>query len=98
MSSLKKGLAGTGARLAGIAPEPVAAPPPPSAEKPSAQDSRLGTAPITVHLPEGIRRQVKGLAAEQGRTVADLVAEALNLLFANYGKPESAPVKKGFNK
>jgi hypothetical protein len=35
-----------------------------------------------VHHPEGVRRQLKALAAEQGRNVEDMVGEALNLLFA----------------
>jgi hypothetical protein len=57
------------------------------------QASRLGTKPITVHHPEEVRRQLKALAGEQGRAVEDMVAEAFNLLFAKYRKPEIAPVK-----
>jgi hypothetical protein len=57
------------------------------------QVSRLGTKPITVHHPEEVRRQLKALAGEQGRAVEDMVAEAFNLLFAKYRKPEIAPVK-----
>jgi predicted HicB family RNase H-like nuclease len=60
----------------------------------AAQPSRKGTKPITVHHPEEVRRQLKTLAAEQGRNVEDLVGEALNLLFAKYRKAEIAPVKK----
>jgi hypothetical protein len=33
------------------------------------------------------------MAGEQGRDVADMVAEGLNLLFAKYRKPELAPRK-----
>jgi signal recognition particle GTPase len=57
------------------------------------QISRLGTKPITVHHLEEVRRQLKALAGEQGRAVEDVVAEAFNLLFAKYRKPEIAPVK-----
>ena len=57
------------------------------------QPSRLGTKAITVHFPEEVRRQLKALAGEQGRDVADMVAEALNLLFVRYRKPELAPRK-----
>jgi len=57
------------------------------------QPSRVGTKPITVHYPEIVRRQLKALAGEQGRDVADMVAEGLNLLFAKYRKPEIAPRK-----
>jgi hypothetical protein len=59
----------------------------------AAQPSRLGTKAITVHFPEGVRRQLKAMAGEQGRDVADMVAEALNLLFVQYRKPELAPRK-----
>ena len=62
-----------------------------SAAAPVAQASRKGTAAITVHHPEEVRRQLKTLAAEQGRLVDDVVAEAFNLLFAKYRKPEIAP-------
>jgi predicted HicB family RNase H-like nuclease len=60
----------------------------------AAQPSRKGTKPITVHHPEEVRRQLKALAAEQGRNIEDMVGEALNLLFAKYRKAEIAPVKK----
>ena len=50
--------------------------------------------PITVHHPEAVRRQLKALEAEQGRSVEDMVGEALNLMFAKYRKPEIAPVKQ----
>ena len=59
--------------------------------KPSA---RRTTKAITVHFPEEVRRQLKALAAEQGRNVEDVMAEALNLVFAKYRRPEIAPRKK----
>lgn len=57
------------------------------------QPSRRATKAITVHFPEEVRRQLKALAGEQGRHVDDMVAEALNLLFARYRKAEVAPRK-----
>jgi hypothetical protein len=57
------------------------------------QPSRRDTKAITVHFPEQVRRQLKALAGEQGRYLDDMVAEALNLLFAHYRKPEIAPRK-----
>jgi len=70
---------------------------PPAAEPTQAarplQPSRRQTKAITVHFPEGVRRQLKALAGEQGRHVDDMVAEALNLLFARYRKAEIAPRK-----
>jgi hypothetical protein len=72
-------------------PEPAAAPPivPPRTHAPS----RQATKAITVHFPEDVRRQLKIMAAEQGRSMEDMVGEGLNLLFARYRKPELAPRK-----
>ncbi len=57
------------------------------------QPSRQQTKAITVHYPPPVRQQLKILAAEQGRTIDDMVAEALNDLFVKYRKPEIAPVR-----
>jgi hypothetical protein len=92
MSALNKALANTGARVAGVPVAPPLAPPPPAPTP--APTSREGTAIISVHLPTDVRRQLKALAGEQGRAVADVVAEALNLVFARYGKPEVAPTRR----
>jgi antitoxin-like ribbon-helix-helix protein len=53
--------------------------------------SREGTKPITVHFPKDVRDQLKILAVEKSTTMHNLLAEALNDLFAKYGKPEIAP-------
>jgi plasmid stability protein len=53
----------------------------------------VGNAPITVPFPEKVRRQLKILAAEEGRSIESMVGEAFSLLFAKYGKAEIAPVK-----
>lgn len=90
-SALASALRNSGAAVA-ASPPPVAEPPAPTVAD-ALQSSRVGTKAITVHFPEGVRRQLKALAGEQGRDVADMVAEALNLLFANYRKPELAPRK-----
>jgi Antitoxin-like ribbon-helix-helix len=75
--------------VANDVPEPA----PTASAVPKAQPSRRNTKPITVHFPEEVRRQLKSLAADQGRHVDDMVGEALNLLFAKYRKPEIAPRK-----
>ncbi len=67
--------------------------PKPTSLKPGSQRSRSGTKAITVHFPEEVRRQLKAMAGEEGRDVSDMVAEALNMLFARYRKPELAPRK-----
>lgn len=48
--------------------------------------------PITFHMPEEVREQLKHLAIERKKTVHNLGAEAFNDLFAKYGKPEIAPI------
>jgi hypothetical protein len=57
------------------------------------QKGRGPTSPITVHFPKQVRDQIKILAIEKDTTLHSLVAEALNDLFAKYGKPEIAPAE-----
>ena len=59
------------------------------------QPGRLPLVPITAHFPKEVRRQLKGLAFELDRTMHDLLAEALNGIFAKYNKPEIAPQEEG---
>jgi hypothetical protein len=68
-------------------PEPELIPQPARVQVPS----RKATKAITVHFPEDVRRQLKVMSGELGRTMEDLVAEGLNLLFARHRKPEVAP-------
>ena len=58
---------------------------------PAPQASRAGMKAITGHFPPQVRYQLRLLAAEQDRKVEDMLAEALNRLFAAYNKPEIAP-------
>lgn len=66
----------------------------PAEPKPPLQPSRQGTKAITGHYPPAVRYQLKLLAAERGRTMEDMLAEGLNMLFAAYGKPEIAPASR----
>jgi hypothetical protein len=91
--ALASALRKSGAAVAAVADDPaevIADNLPPVGTQ---QPSRAGTKAITVHFPEIVRRQLKALAAEQGRDVADMVAEALNLLFVKYRRPELVPRK-----
>ncbi|PJN94808.1 hypothetical protein CNY89_12280 [Amaricoccus sp. HAR-UPW-R2A-40] len=56
--------------------------------------SRNGKAFVGGYFPLEVRRQIKVLAAEQDKTVQQLAGEALNLLFATYGKGEIAPTER----
>ncbi|RAH95655.1 hypothetical protein DLJ53_34250 [Acuticoccus sediminis] len=62
--------------------------------RPAIQPSRQGTKAITGHYPPAVRYQLKLLAAEKGRTMEDMLAEGLNMLFAAHGKPEIAPASR----
>jgi hypothetical protein len=85
--------AGSTRRRPQPAPPPTASATEPGRIRPEPyrQPSRGGTAPITVHMPKEVRRQLKLLSAELDRKMGDLLAEALNDLFAKHGKPEVAP-------
>lgn len=86
----------TRAKPVATAATPAALPPEPAhAVKPAAQPGRVGTKAVTGHYPPQVRYQLKLLAAEQGRTMEDMLAEALNRLFAAYNKPEVAPSSRG---
>jgi hypothetical protein len=93
--ALASALRSSGATVASPAPVPDSLPATTPALKRAApaQPTRVGTKAITVHFPEEVRRQLKTLAAEEGRNIEDVVAEALNLLFAKYRKAELAPRK-----
>jgi len=91
-NALASALRNSGSTVAASAlpqPERESTPQPTRAHAPS----RHATKAITVHYPEDVRRQLKIMSGELGRTMEDLVAEGLNLLFARHRKPEIAPRK-----
>jgi len=75
------------------APEPPPANAAQSPPKSKSAPSRQGAVQIAAFFREDVRAQLKIVAAEQRRDIQDLLAEALNLIFVKYGKPEIAPVK-----
>ena len=54
--------------------------------------SRRGKKAITGYYDPAVRQQLAVLAAEEGRSQNDLLAEALNMLFERYRK---SPIAKG---
>jgi hypothetical protein len=56
--------------------------------------TRIGTKQIAAHFPADVAWQLRALAVERRSTVQDLLAEALNDLFAKHGKPEIAPLER----
>ena len=56
--------------------------------------SRVGKGNVTGYYPPAVKKQLRFMAAERDTNIQDLVAEALNDLFAKYGKPEIVPRKE----
>lgn len=92
--ALASALRSSGATVAAFTPDEIEeAPPPVGSPTHYVAPVRIGTVPITGHFPETVRRQLKALSAEEGRNMQDMLAEALNLLFVKYRRPEIAPRK-----
>jgi len=68
----------------------ASAPPP---KNPNFRPSREGKSNVTGYFPPAVKRQLRILAADRDTTIQDLLAEALNDLFAKHGKPEIAPME-----
>ena len=62
-------------------------------ENPHYRPGRAKMANVTGYFPPAVKKQLKIMAAEGETTIQRLLAEALNDLFAKYGKPEIAPVE-----
>jgi len=65
----------------------------PQAKSPHFRPSREGKSNVTGYFPPAVKRQLRILAADRDTTIQDLLAEALNDLFAKHGKPEIAPME-----
>ncbi len=91
-TALASALRNSGSTVAASSP-PAAQPVTPNQPFLVAAPSRRDTKAITVHFPEEVRRQLKSMAAEEGRSMEDMIGEALNLLFVRYRRPELAPRK-----
>lgn len=76
---------------AGPAPAPIS---PEMREQAQPPKTRVGTRQIAAHFPEDVAWQLRALAVERKTTVQNLMAEALNDLFAKHGKPEVAPIER----
>jgi hypothetical protein len=87
-----KELAGTAAK---VAPAPQAAPAPATPLKP--QKGARATVLIGGHFPRIVRRSLAQLQADprnDGKKINDLLAEALNDLFAKYNVPQTAKLDR----
>ncbi len=71
---------------------PEAGPPKPeTAERSASQPSRVGKTNVTGYFPPEVKASLRLVQARRGGTIQDILAEALNDLFAKYRVPESAP-------
>jgi hypothetical protein len=55
--------------------------------------SREGKINVSAYFPPEVKASLRLVQAKRGGQIQDLLAEALNLLFAKYRVPESAPVE-----
>ena len=55
--------------------------------------SREGKINVSAYFPPEVKASLRLVQAKRGGKVQDLLAEALNLLFARYNVPETAPVQ-----
>ena len=63
---------------------------PPSLQIPKQQPSRRGKVALTHWVDPAVRKQLARMAIDLDSSQADLVAEALNMLFEKYGQPPIA--------
>lgn len=74
-------------------PSPAEQVEPTASSQPATQskvNSRTGKKAISGFFEPEVSRQLKALAAIEGRTVQAMIGEALNLLFEKYGKDSIA--------
>ncbi len=64
-------------------------------DNPHYRPGRASKTNVTGYFPPAVKKQLRMMAAERDTTIQGLLAEAMNDLFAKYGKPEIAPVEKG---
>ena len=71
------------------------------AESPAASEaapiSREGKINVSAYFPPEVKASLRLVQAKRGGKVQDLLAEALNLLFAKYNVPETAPLNERQN-
>lgn len=82
------------ARPAAAVRSAVAGDPPVESQQQHPRPGRKGKSNVTGYFAPEVKKQLRLLAAEQDTTIQNLLAEALNDLFAKNGKPEIAPLEE----
>jgi hypothetical protein len=67
------------------------APQPPDTRDPHFRPGRAEMTNVTGYFPPAVKKLLRMIAAEEETTIQELLAEALNDLFAKRGKPEITP-------
>jgi hypothetical protein len=75
-----------------VPPVRTASPPPSHKDSAAAAAGRDGKVNVSAYFPPEVKASLRLVQAKRGGKVQDLLAEALNLLFAKYNVPETAPV------
>jgi|SRR5450755_656802 hypothetical protein len=95
-STLKKGAAQL-KELAGTSTKPEVQPPTSKVSKQQKKNTEGTTILIGAHFPRAVRRSLAQLQADprnDGKKINDLLAEALNDLFAKYNVPQTANIDR----
>src|SRR5271166_6681456 len=100
-ASLKSIAGGSGKSpaAAGLTTEPPPAPTP-EQDQPSYRtaQTRADTRQVSGHFKPDVAQTLRLIAAEQGKDIQEILAEALNMIFARYGKAVRAEVSSGRRK
>jgi hypothetical protein len=87
---LRKAADPPGAARAARRAEPEAAPAPDQRAVPHYRPGRAGKVNVTGYFDPAVKRELKRIALDEDTTIQELLAEALDDLFAKRGKPEIA--------
>jgi hypothetical protein len=81
------------------APKPPPAPQEAEEARPAkAAATRTNTRQVSGHYPPEVAQTLRLIAVEQDKDVQEILAEALNMLFARYGKPTRVNLVSGRRK
>jgi hypothetical protein len=87
---LRKAADPPGAARAAAKAEPESAPAPDQRADPHRRPGRVGKVNLTGYFDPRVKRQLRQIALDEDTTIQELLAEALDDLFAKRGKPEIA--------
>lgn len=80
-------------------PKPPPAPQEAEEARPAkAAATRTNTRQVSGHYPPEVAQTLRLIAVEQDKDVQEILAEALNMLFARYGKPTRVNLVSGRRK